>query len=486
MTEKETAMPVSAAEREKRKAATASVTAAVLLTVLKLVVGLFTNSLGVLSEAAHSALDLMAAGMTYMAVRIAAFPPDTGHPYGHGKVENLSALVETLLLVITCAWITWEAADRLFFNPVTVKPSVWAVLVMVVSIVVDYSRSRMLMRVAKEHRSQALEAGAVHFSTDMLSSAVVLVGLGGLFLADILPQGSALRPWLEKADALAALGVSAIVLRISWTLGKRAVNVLLDAGDVALSGEIVAALQRLSGVREIRGVRLRHSGPDLFADLELGVDKGLLLDETEHLRAEVERAVKNVAEHAVVSVVLFPFEAGDTDRIARLRGLAAAHGLVTHAVEVTELETGDGTGGYVLVEMHVEFPPETPLQEAWAKVSEFEARFRENRGNVVMVVHIEPAGAMGCERLVALMDSRDIMSTVAGIVNGQPGITDPHNVLVRSIGDGRCASFHCRMSPEATVEEAHAAASKLQRILREELPELDRVTVQMEPLQQDE
>ncbi|MCC8193382.1 MAG: cation diffusion facilitator family transporter, partial [Deltaproteobacteria bacterium] len=181
------------AEEEKRNAAMASIAAAVLLTTLKLGVGLATNSLGVLSEAAHSALDLMAAGMTYAAVRIAAFPPDPGHPYGHGKIENLSALVETVLLMATCAWITWEAVDRLFFNPAVVKASIWAVAVMGVSIIVDYSRSRMLMRVAKEHRSQALEADALHFSTDMLSSAVVLVGLGGLFLAEWLPETSTAR-----------------------------------------------------------------------------------------------------------------------------------------------------------------------------------------------------------------------------------------------------------------------------------------------------
>ena len=469
------------AEEAKRKAAMASITAAVLLTALKLGVGVATNSLGVLSEAAHSALDLMAAGMTYAAVRIAAFPPDTGHPYGHGKIENLSALVETLLLLVTCVWITWEAIDRLFFNPAVVSASIWAVLVMVISIVVDYTRSRMLMRVAKEHRSQALEADALHFSTDMLSSAVVLAGLGALFVAESLPATSTLRPWLEKADALAALGVSCIVLRVSWSLGKRAVNVLLDAGDAALAAKMGAALGNLGGIRSIGNLRLRHSGPDLFVDIELRVDRALVLEETTHLRAVVEEAVRGVAGHARANIVFLPHQPDEGDRISRLRGLAAAHGLVIHAVDVLELESPDAEGKHVLVEMHVEFPPETPLAEAYHKVRAFEAEFRKTRPNVMMVSHLEPLGEMGRERLASFVESREIMKTVSRVVGESGGARDAHNVLVRSFGDGHCASFHCRMNPQATVEEAHAVATSLQKTLRREFPELERVTVQMEP-----
>ena len=481
MPEKTSTSPGPSPEEEKRKAAAASVGAAVLLTVLKLGVGIATNSLGVLSEALHSALDLLAAGMTYAAVRIAAFPPDSGHNYGHGKIENLSALVETVLLIATCVWITREAVDRLFFNPTVVRASIWAILVMAVSILVDFSRSRMLMRVAKEHRSQALEADALHFSTDMLSSAVVLVGLGALFAAESLPEGSALRPWLEKADALAALGVSCIVLRVSWSLGKRAVNVLLDAGDVALTEKIRAALAGIAGIRAIESVRLRHSGPDLFIDLELAVDRALVLGETGHMRSVVDEAVGGVAEHARVNVVFLPFEPEEGDRITRLRGLAAAHGLVVHSVEVLELEGPETEGGRVLVEMHVEFPPRTVLSEAHRKVSAFEEAFRKTRPGVIMVSHLEPLGEAGREKLVPFMESREIMRTVSAVVAGEPGVRDPHNVIVRSFGDGRCASFHCRMDAAVSVEEAHVVATRLQQNLRAEFPDLDRVTVQIEP-----
>ena len=165
------------ADREKRRAAVTSVIAAIGLTLLKIAAGIATGSLGILAEAAHSGLDLAAAVITYVAIRIAVRPADSGHNYGHGKVENLSALFETLLLLATCGWIMYEAINRLFFRSIEVEASIWAFGVMVISIMVDWSRSRVLKRAAKAHRSQALEADALHFSTDIWSSAVVILGL---------------------------------------------------------------------------------------------------------------------------------------------------------------------------------------------------------------------------------------------------------------------------------------------------------------------
>ena len=212
------------ADREKRLVAMSSVGVAVILTGGKLAVGLMTGSLGILSEAAHSGLDLVAAVVTFLAVRASSRPADSAHSYGHGKIENLSALFETLLLLGTCAWIIYEAIERLFFKEVAVEVSWWAFAVVLVSIALDYSRSRALLRVARKYQSQALEADALHFSTDIWSSGVVLAGLGLLLLAD--HTGSA---WLRKADTVAALGVAGIVIWISYRLGRKTIADLLGA-----------------------------------------------------------------------------------------------------------------------------------------------------------------------------------------------------------------------------------------------------------------
>jgi cation diffusion facilitator family transporter len=178
---------------EKSHAALSSLLAASLLTALKAIVGFDTNSLGMLSEALHSGLDLLAALITLIAVRIAAIPADESHPYGHGKVEHLAALAETALLLLTCGWIIGEAVQRLVYKEAVIIPSLWAVAVMAFSILVDISRSRMLRRVAKKHKSQALEADALHFASDIWSSSVVLAGLGALWLSQSLAPTHPLR-----------------------------------------------------------------------------------------------------------------------------------------------------------------------------------------------------------------------------------------------------------------------------------------------------
>src|SRR5215467_7162004 len=162
---------------EKRSVAANSVFAAIAITALKIVVGITTGSLGILSEAAHSGLDLVAAVITLLSVRVSDKPADADHQYGHGKVENFSAFIETGLLLLTCVWIVSEAIKRLFFHHVEIEPSIWAFVVMFTSIAVDVWRSKALARIAEKYDSQALEADALHFSTDVWSSSVVILGL---------------------------------------------------------------------------------------------------------------------------------------------------------------------------------------------------------------------------------------------------------------------------------------------------------------------
>src|SRR5512139_120930 len=197
-------MSLIEARKEKSAAALSSVIAAVGLTTFKIIVGLLTNSLGILAEAAHSGLDLMAAVMTFFAVRVADRPADEEHPFGHGKVESVSALFETLLLLATSAWIIYEAVHRLTSPQVHVEVSVWSFIVMGTSIVIDFTRSRILMRAAKKHNSQALEADALHFSTDIWSSSVVILGLVLVLVGRAFPH----LVFLEKGDALAAMAVA--------------------------------------------------------------------------------------------------------------------------------------------------------------------------------------------------------------------------------------------------------------------------------------
>jgi cation diffusion facilitator family transporter len=280
---------LSEANREKRWVALTSVAAAVVLTGTKLVVGVLTGSLGILSEAAHSALDFLAAAMTYLSVRVSGKKADQKHTYGHGKIENLSALLQTLLLLITCIWIFSEAGERLLGEKhVQVDANIWAFLVIILSITVDIGRSRALMRAAKKYNSQALEADAVHFSTDIWSSCVVLMGLVCVWLSARLGI-----PWLEKADSVAALGVALIVVWVCFRLGMKAVNALLDAVPSDLQGKMEAAARKIPGILTVKRVRVRSSGPELFADITIILDPEMTIDAGHRVADYLEAHLKS-------------------------------------------------------------------------------------------------------------------------------------------------------------------------------------------------
>jgi cation diffusion facilitator family transporter len=291
-------------EREKRAAALSSVVAAVGLTAFKIVVGVSTGSLGILAEAAHSALDLIAAIITYFAIRISGRPPDQTHLYGHGKVENLSAMFETMLLLATCAWIIYEAVSRIFFKTVAVQASLWAFVVMAVSIVIDFTRSRVLYRAARKHNSQALEADALHFSTDIWSSAVVILGLIFVKIAETK------REWffLEKADSISALVVAIIVIYVSIRLGIRTVQALLDAAPRGLYGTLKKTVETIPGVMDCHNIRFRASGPRVFIDIHILTDGSQSLKSAHELTESIEKTIQDTIPNSDVTVHPEPFE----------------------------------------------------------------------------------------------------------------------------------------------------------------------------------
>jgi cation diffusion facilitator family transporter len=269
---------------------------------MKLVVGFWTGSIGILSEAAHSGLDLVAAAVTLWAVRASSQPADDDHPYGHGKIENISALFETGLLLATCVWIVWEAGRRLFFEQSHVEVTGWSFLIMIISIVVDLSRSRALQRAAEKHRSQALEADALHFATDVWSSSVVIVGLGCVWAA-----GHFGIPWLKQADAVAALGVAGIAMLVSVRLGKKALDDLVDAAPAGLIGQVARAAA-VPGVLAVTQVRVRQAGGKVFADIHLEIARGQSFDQAHKLSHAAEEAVRAAVPGADIVVHADPSE----------------------------------------------------------------------------------------------------------------------------------------------------------------------------------
>jgi len=286
----------NSAVREKKRVALLSVFAAVFLTGSKLLAGLLTGSLGILSEALHSCLDLVAALITYFSVRISDRPADDDHHFGHGKFENLSALMETLLLLVTSIWIIYEAAHRLFTGNVKIEVNFWSYAVVVFSIIVDFSRSRALMKAAKVHNSQALEADAIHFSTDIWSSSVVLLGL------------LCSNFGFYYADPVAALFVAVIVIYVCFTLGKKAVDVLLDRAPADYVQIVEDLAKQINGLTSVHDIKVRMAGADIFLEVCVHLDPSSTLEEAHRVSHEFEELIHKKISRCSVHIHQEPEE----------------------------------------------------------------------------------------------------------------------------------------------------------------------------------
>jgi cation diffusion facilitator family transporter len=283
---------------EKQWAATSSAIAAFFLTGFKIVVGLLTGSLGILAEAAHSGLDLVAALITAFAVRTSSKPADREHPYGHAKIENISAFIETLLLLVTCVWIIVTATRRIMSGNVAIEVTIWSFVVMGISIIIDVSRSRMLYKAARKFHSQALEADALHFSTDIWSSIVVILGLFFVKFHSWLNKGD----FLHYADAVAAVIVALIVIKISFQLGRRSINALLDTAPEGLDRKIINVVETLPDIRNCHHVRIRSYGSHCFIDLHVLVNGNLKLREAHSITEKIEHAIHGLVPGADITV----------------------------------------------------------------------------------------------------------------------------------------------------------------------------------------
>jgi cation diffusion facilitator family transporter len=459
------------ADREKRSAALSSVAAAIFLTLMKLVVGILTGSLGILAEALHSGLDLVAAVVTLFAVRVSARPADREHLYGHGKVENLSALFEVALLLVTCIWIIYEAIQRLFVKNVEVEATFWAFAVMIIAIVIDASRSRLLGRVARKHNSQALEADALHFSTDIWSSAVVIVGLVLVRLSPVLGI-----PWLANADAIAAMGVAAIVVWVSLQLGRRAVTALIDGVPASLRDDVVAAA-RVPGVVEVERVRVRRSGPETFADVRLSVTRDASFERTQDIAAAAEKSIREALPGADVVVEVEPVRTEHEDLPTTIRLLAARYGLGAHGIRIYDT----GTGGRA-TELHLEVPDGLTLDEAHAQATAFEQALGETIPGVTEVVtHLEPVGDETARRTATAADEAVVMDTLRHLSETLGVNCHPHSIMLRWAGGELQLSLHCTLDGAIPIGDAHDIAEQAEGLLRSQVPNLGRVVIHMEP-----
>jgi cation diffusion facilitator family transporter len=455
---------------EKRSVAGSSVLAAIAITALKIVVGVTTGSLGILSEAAHSALDLIAAVITFVSVWVSDRPADATHQYGHGKVENFSAFLETGLLLLTCLAIVYEAIQRLFFRHVAIEPSIAAFAVMFISMGVDFWRSRALGKIATKYDSQALEADALHFSTDVWSSGVVVIGL----LLVMVGRSYGIK-WLNDADPMAALFVAGVVVYVSGRLGRKTIDALLDGAPAGVRAKIVAAVSHVDGLLEVDRVRIRRAGNRYFADLSVALARNVTFQRSEQVADAVTDAVHRVLPDADVVVHPVPRALRTENIFDRVRAVAMRHNVNLHDVSVQDLS------GQLHVEQHLELDERLSLKEAHDRVTVIEAEIRHDVPEVSSILtHIESEPATIESGNEVLRDA-ELEKKLKTIANGFPEILDMHDVQVKRVRGRLYISCHCTLPDELSLSRVHDISTELETRFKQEAPELFRVLIHPEP-----
>lgn len=456
---------------EKRSVAAKSVTGAAVITVLKLVTGIMTGSLGMISEAAHSGIDLVAAAITLYSVRLSDKPADEDHAYGHGKVESLSAFIETALMLASCLWIVSEAIHRLIGGEhLNLKLSIWPALVLVLSMIVDWVRSRELGRVAKASGSHALEADALHFSTDIWSSLAVLLGLIAVYAG-----GRWHIRALQYADPVAALIVSAIILLVSWRLARQTIDALLDRTSPQKRLAVENAIAQTPGVLDVQRVRMREAGTQAFADVTASIARNTTLQQSEDIVQAVTRSVRLVVPGIDVVVHTKPVADVRESIFDRVRAVGQRSGLVLH--EVTVQQSSEGYH----VDQHLEVPEYTKLRAAHDLVTRLETEIEREVPEITSIVtHIESEDSTIVP--IETMHDRVLHKVLEQVAKQFPEIADVHDVQVTRAHDRVQMICHCSLPDDMNMGDVHRIISELEAAFRRERPDVARLLIHPEPM----
>jgi len=460
--------------REKKRAALLSVGSAILLVALKSFLVLRTGSLGVLSEALHSSLDLIAAIVTFLSVRVSDLPADERHPYGHGKFENFSAFVETGLLLLTALYVIYEGIARLFFRSVHVQPSILAIIILLVALAIDVTRSRALNRVAQKYSSEALEADALHFSTDVWSTLVVIAGVGLVWAGETWNL-----PWLIYADAIAGLIVAAIILWVGSRMGMRTLDALLDAAPVDLQNQIARAISRMDGVLSVDRVRVRRAGGRHFVDATVSVPRISSIEQVHLLTDAIEKRVGEIVPSDVM-VHAEPRAQQGEHLFEAIRAVAQRRGLAVHDLSAQQQD------GLLFIELHLEVDENLSLREAHRQASELEEEVRRLPGGSVEVnIHIEPLGRHIATPERGIAEMKLLSQAIEQFLNTLPAEYDEliscHNVRTRQVEHHILTSCHCTMKGSLLITQVHDVTAALEDRVKEKFPQVSRVTIHPEP-----
>ncbi|MBD3234775.1 MAG: cation diffusion facilitator family transporter [candidate division Zixibacteria bacterium] len=450
--------------REKRRVAASSVLVAAFLTVIEFVVGFLTGSLGILAAAAHSLLDFGAAVVTYFAVTIADKPPDKEHHYGHGKIESFSALIETILLFATCGYIIYEAVRKLISGIYEIDLSIWGYLVMIIAIPVGIGRAVALKRVAKKSHSQALEADALHFLTDVWGSVVVLVGL--IFAKFGFPQ----------ADPIAALIVAVLVIYASVNLAKRTFDILTDKAPEGVLTSLIEKVTNVDGVLDVKSMRVRRAGPKTFVDTTVSVDKTLPFDEAHNILDKVEETLDEVIPNSDVVVHPDPGKPPDGDISDYITEISDRYGVGALDIKVSHRKKG------ILVEFDISCDPNLTIHDIHRILHNLESDIREKFTRVTYV-DIDLSHFTKTEGTYLKIEGihnplEDRIMKIIGVI---PGIDDCRNLILTERNELLDVDIFCHFDGNLSLDKTNEIIAYVSSLIKSEIEGIGVIRIFAEP-----
>ncbi len=458
---------ISGEGARKRRAALASSLASFALTLAKLGAGLLSGSLALISEGAHNALDIGVSALTYFAVREADKPADEDHPFGHAKIEAVAALAQTGFLLALSIGVAIEALRRIGApDAETVDANAAAFAAIVASLVVDLVRWRALRRIARETSSDALAADALHFSSDLVSSLLVLAGL------------AATRAGFAHADALAAIGVALFIAIAGYRLGRRTIDALVDAAPKGLAHEVREAVAATPGVARIDFLRLRRSGAQIVGDLGLFVSRTLPLERVAAIKADLAARLVERWPRMNLTLTANPIALDDESLLERVQIIASRRRLFVHHVGVQRIE------GRACVSLDLEVDGRMSLGAAHEVATSLENAIESELGDDIEVeTHIEPMETREISGRDASPEITERFTQALRLAAAALGddLRDVHDVRLREIEGGYFGIFHCRVDPTSSVETAHRRVDDLERAVRVRFPEVKRIVGHTEP-----
>lgn len=449
----------------KQAAALASIAASALLALAKLLAGLWSGSLSLLSEAGHAGVDTGATILTYFAVREGDKPADEEHHYGHGKFESLAALAETGLLFGLALFVVGEAGRRLLDKAEDIDAG-WPVFaVLGLSIAIDLVRSQQLSKIAQQEGSDALAADALHFASDLISSVLVLIGLG------------ATRFGFAQGDALAAVGVAVFICVAGFRLGKRTIETLLDAAPRELVPGFQKLIEDVPGVIELEDLRLRRVGAAVIGEARIAVSRALSIEQAARIKDASIAAIAAQYPRASLTLTTEPRALDDETVVERIRVVAARRGLLVHHIVAQQI------GERLSIGLDLELEASLALSDAHAIATQFESALQDEFGAGVEVeTHIEPLAAhllQGCEASAEAHCA--INEALAREAERQGLVRHVHDVRVRQVDSGLVVNYHCELGGRVGVKAAHDAVDAVERRVREQFPSILRIVGHMEP-----